>query len=358
MHKIFTENKIDAFLVSGFYNILYLTNFKTLAPQEREAWVLIAENKTYLFSDGRYLDKLKVKSEKLKVEYRLITPEKGLAHHLQEIIRQERIRRLGFEAEDLKFNEYGSLSKKLNGIKLVPLNKKISQLREIKKRDEIQKIKKACEISTRCLKEIIKTVKIGQTEKEIAFRIEYWIKGKGYEAAFDQIVAVDQNTATPHYDTKSGDAKIKKNSILLIDFGSKFQDYCSDMTRIFFVGRPTNELENIYNKLLDVQKKTTKQISQVLQLKAMDRFCRRELQKNGLPNFPHSTGHGLGLEVHEFPSISSKSKDKVVENQVFTIEPGAYYPGKFGMRIEDTILVGKDNQPIILTKFPKEAIII
>lgn len=360
MQKVLSEKKVNAFLISNFYNILYLTNFKTLAPEEREAWVLLTKKHVYLFTDGRYLIRSKIKEQREKIEYRLISPEKSLIQHLQEIIKGERIRRLGFEAEDLKFSEYFALSKKLNAVKLVPLNKAVLELREIKNNGEIKKIKKACDLSTRCLKEIIKTIKVGQTEKEIAFRIKYWFKEKGYESAFYPIVATSENAAIPHYDTRSGNAKIKNGSMLLIDFGAKFQDYCSDMTRVFFVGKPKDELTNVYNKLLQAQETTIRFISRnnPLQAKEIDKFCRKTLKRNSLPNFPHSTGHGVGLQVHESPSISQRSKDSRKENQVFTIEPGVYYPGKFGMRIEDTVLIDKHKQPTVLTKFPKRLQII
>lgn len=359
MQKLLEEKKVDAFLVSNFYNILYISDFKTLDPQEREAWVLITKKNTYLFTDGRYDSNIKYQRSKIKI----LTPQAGLVKYLNRIIALEKIRRLGFEAEDLKFSEYNSLSKKLGAVKLTPLAKAVSGLREIKNNDEIKKIEKACDISSQCLKDVIKTIKVPTTEKKIAFKIELWLKKKGYGLAFYPIVAVDENAAVPHYDTRSGNAKIKKGSFLLIDFGAKFEDYCSDMTRVFFIGKPRDELINVYNKLLDVQEKTTKEIPRfreddVLQAKEIDTFCRKELLKNNLPNFPHSTGHGVGLQVHEGPSISAKSDNKICENQIFTIEPGVYYPGKFGMRIEDTILVGQHKQPIILTKFPKSLQII
>ena len=349
LQKTLSKKNLGGVLTSNFYNILYLTGFKTLAPEEREAFVLLTKNSVYLFTDARYLTK-----SKNGFLLRLIEPHKRLSQHLEEITKKEKIQRLGFEAEDLKFHEYEAFRKNLKNITLVPTQKIILKTREIKEQEEIKKIRKACEISSRSLQEIVKTINIGQTEKEIAFKLEFWLKEKGYEPAFDPIVAVDGNAAIPHYNVKTGQGKLKKGSVLLIDFGAKYKDYCSDMTRVFFIGRPTDEILNIYKKLLSVQEKTIQEIKKTKELKKIDLFCRKLLTDEQLPNYGHSTGHGVGLEVHENPRISPTSKDERLENQIFTIEPGVYSAGKFGMRIEDTVLVKNGDKPVILTKFTKQ----
>ena len=250
--------------------------------------------------------------------------------------------------------------------------------------------------------EIVKTIRVGQTEKEIAWGIEKWIKEKGYDLAFYPIVAVDRNSAVPHYDVRAdGKAKIKKGSVLLIDFGVKYQNYCSDITRMFFVGRPTDEMTNVYEKLLSAQEKTLEHVGsqqphprslphipplterrrsatlgppvarlsnsvaeklvsspkQNPKCKDIDKYCRDQLGELAR-HFTHSTGHGVGLEIHEGPRLSTHSKDVLRAGQVVTVEPGVYITGRWGMRIEDTVLIGKNGEAIRLTKYPKDLQII
>lgn len=359
--KIIKQNNFDAFLVSNFFNIFYLSNFKTLTENEREAWLLITNKNTYLFSDSRYLDnKASFKTNTFLTK--LISPKRGLLEYLKEIFEKEEIKNCALEGDNLKISEFNFLKKNLPKINFINTEKFLIKIREIKDIEEIKKIKKACEISDQCLSEIIKTIKVGQTEKEIAFKMEFWLKKRGYDLAFYPIIAIDENSATIHYDTREGNnKKIKKNSFILIDFGAKYESYLSDITRIIFVGKPTNEQINVYHKLLNTQTKTITYIHRSgdqNEAKKIDIYCRQLLTDNYLlPNYPHSTGHGIGLEIHEYPKISSVSEDKLLKNQVITIEPGVYFQGKWGMRIEDTILINK-NQVKALTRFDKKPLII
>src|SRR3990167_5417055 len=239
LRNILQEKNLDGFLVSNFYNILYLTGFKTLTNDEREAWGLITKDNIYLFTDSRYFINNKY------LTLKLITPEKGLMKHLKEIVREEKIQRLGFEGDDLKANELQKIKEKLVNVELISLEKLIIKIRGIKDEEEIKKIKMACQIADQCLEEIVKTTKIGTTEKEIAFKIEFWLKEKNHNLSFYPIVAIDKNSAIPHYDTMNGNnEKVKKNSVILIDYGAKFNGYHSDITRMIFVGQPTDEMVN------------------------------------------------------------------------------------------------------------------
>ena len=187
LRKTLKEKNLDGFLVSNFYNILYLSGFKTLVDDEREAWMLITAKNSYLFSDSRYLN-VKSQNSNLKSTsqiLKLITPEKGLVKHLQEIIVEEKIKKLGFEGEDLKYGEFLKFKEQLETIKIVPTDRLIIYQRAIKNEEEINKIKRACQVSDQCLTEIIKTVRAGTSEKEIAFKIEFWLKEKDYNEISD-----------------------------------------------------------------------------------------------------------------------------------------------------------------------------
>ncbi len=209
IQNLLSQNKIDALLISNFYNILYLSDFKSLSPNEREAWVLLTKENQYLFTDARYFNQIK-KDKQSKFNYKKLTYEKNLLNHLREIIDKEKISILGFEADDLRVMELNQLKKNLNSVKWQETEKLIIKLREIKKRKEIEKIKKACQIGDWCLKEIIKLIKPGVSEKEIVFKIEFWLKEKGYELAFSPIVAVDKNSSLPHYNPQEGEGLVKK----------------------------------------------------------------------------------------------------------------------------------------------------
>ncbi len=350
LKKNLSEKNIDALLVSNYYNILYLSGFKTLVDNEREAWLLVTKNAEYLFTDYRYT------SATHNISF--ITPEKRLIKHLQEITEDKKIKTLGFEAEDIKFNEYQSFKKYLENTNLVETRGLIMKQREIKDDMEISKTKAACEISDRCFEEVVKEIRVGKTEKEIAFRIEFWLKEKGYDLAFYPIVAVDENSSIPHYDTRGGNnKKVINGSVILIDFGAKHDDYLSDMTRMVFMGDPGTEIVKQYESLLASQIKTLKHLKVGLDLKATDAFCRKEMKNKGLNDYSHSTGHGVGLEIHEYPKMSFLSEDKVKAGQIITVEPGFYIKDKWGMRVEDTTLV-TDNGAVALTKFSKDLLII
>lgn len=359
LRKILIQKNLDSFLVSNFHNILYLTGFRTLSPDEREAFLVVTKNKIYLLSDGRYITKNpKSKFQIPNIEYRLIEPKNNLIKHLQKIVSENNLQALGFEAENLRFAEYYGLKQNIKELKLIPTERLVIKLREIKEISEIEKIKKACEIGDTCLTETIKTIKIGDSEKEIAFRIEFFLKEKGLNLAFSPIVAIDKSSCVPHYDTYNGtNENLKNQSIILIDMGVNYQNYNSDITRIVFFGKPDKKAMNIYDRLLLAQEQTIQQLKKIYEARQIDRFCRESLAKSALPIYPHSTGHGVGLEVHEYPKISSISNEQIEKNMAFTIEPGVYFPGKFGLRIEDTVWI-KEGGIEVLTKFTKKPLII
>lgn len=364
LRKILKEKNLDGFFISNFYNILYLTGFKTLTDNEREGWGLVTTNNAYLFTDSRYLnDKIQMTNNKSITNnkfliLKLITPEKGLIKHLVEIVEEEKIQKIGFEGDDLKVSELNRIKEFLSNIEFVSLEKTIIKIREVKDEEEITNLRSACKIANECLEEIIKMIKIGTSEKEIAFKIELWLKEKNHDLSFYPIVAIDRNSAVPHYDTRNGnDEKVKKNSIILIDYGAKFRDYHSDTTRMIFTGTPVSEMINTYNSLLNAQEKTIKQLEIDSNPVSVDQFCRKLISDRGIPIYQHSTGHGVGLQIHEYPKISFTSTDVLLPNQVVTIEPGVYLENKWGMRIEDTVLI-KEKQIEVLTNFSKEVLII
>lgn len=358
LRNILKEKNLDGFLVSNFYNLLYLTGFRTLTDNEREAWGLVTNKNVYLFTDSRYLNS---KDQNVKSYItKLITPKNGLIKHLIEIFEKEKIKMLGFEGDDLKVSELMNIKNSVPSVGLFPLEKFVVKIREIKDKEEINNLKTACKIADQCLEEVVKMIKPGVSEKEIAFKIEFWLKENGYDFSFYPIVAVDKNSAVPHYDTRNGNnEKVKKNSIILIDYGAKFNDYHSDTTRMIFTGKPTQEMADTYQALLNAQERAVEQLRFDNNPVSLDQFCRRQLSDvNQQLTYSHSTGHGVGLQIHEYPKISFTSTDVLLPGQVVTIEPGVYHNGKWGMRIEDTVLIKENKEVEVLTKFNKKLLII
>ena len=343
------KTQTDAFLISNFHNILYTTGFETLSPSEREAYVLITKERLYIITDSRY--ERGTVSE--AIEFSFIKEGKTVIDTLVELCNRHSVISLGYEADNLTWNEVQKLQKIAQT--LTPLSRIFSSLRSIKREEELFAIKQACHIGDMVLKDVTPYIHPGQTEKEIAWLIERSIR-EGYKAelAFDPIVAVDEHSAIPHYNPKKGSGTVRETSLLLLDFGVKQHNYCSDITRMIAVGDVSTEIISTYNVLLSAQKKTIEFAKSATRLKEIDFFCRNELKKNNLPNYSHSTGHGVGLEVHESPRVRSLSEDTKKAGQVFTIEPGVYYPGKWGMRIEDTVAILGQGEIEVLTRFPKE----
>ncbi len=346
------NHSVDAFLVSNHFNILYLSHFEGLSPTEREAFIFITKKDSYFITDGRY-----VNEKSIFPFFKRLTIDVGhsVSSFIQSICLEKGIKTVGFEAGDLSWKEADTLSK--IPVTFAPKIEPLKELREQKINAELEALTKACRIGDKAFGEIIPLIAVGKTERELAWRLEEIIRTKyGAEIAFDPMVAVGENAALPHYNTKRGAGIIEKNSLLLIDFGVKWHGYCSDMTRMVAVGEVGSEERHAYEVLKEVQSNARDEIKEFIYLSDIDLFCRSALEKKGFGSYPHSTGHGVGLEIHEGPRISAISKDKKKTHQVFTIEPGIYVPQKWGMRMEDTVTVLPSGAVAELTRFSRELI--
>ena len=252
----------------------------------------------------------------------------------ENIMRSLKEKKVGINGEFLTANTYEKLRKK---VKTADLSGVIRNLRIIKTQDEIDLIRKAIHITGKWYH----NVDFSKAENEIAADIQAVAAKNGAKAAFDSIVAYDSNSALPH-------AKVtnrKGSRVLLIDSGAAYKGYHADVTRTFPV-REDKEFEKIYGIVLDIQERAINMVSPGVKASAIDKFVRSELKRKGF-EFIHSTGHGIGLEIHEAPAISEKSKDILKENMVHTIEPGIYLKGKFGIRIEDDVLVTRNGYEVL-----------
>ena len=224
----------------------------------------------------------------------------------------------------------------------------------IKDEEELQNIKKACEITDKCFEYIKKYIKPGMTEKQIAQEIDLYYKENCDGISFDTIVASGENSSKPH--AIPSDRKIQKEDIILIDMGCKYKGYCSDMTRTIFVGKVPEDIKPIYDLVLKNQKQLLNEIKDGANTRLLTIMVDNDFRLHNY-DLIHSLGHGVGMEIHERPFISGKQDIMLKENMVVTDEPGIYIAGKYGVRIEDTVQITK-NGCISLTESDKNYIII
>ncbi len=330
--------KVNAIIISSPSNIIYLTKFSGFSETERECFLLITKNKNFLITDRRYSEAV----EKITKNFTVIDTGVGmfLKKEAKELFKKLNLKTLGFEENDLKVIEYRSL-KKITKLKPIDL----SQIKIIKNEDEIKNIKLACEIADQAFNEVIKKIKLGITEKEISNLIESFIKEKNADISFKPIVAFGKNSSVPHHQT--GESKLKKNQIILLDFGVKKNNYCSDMSRTIYFGKAPDKFIKIHNTVLLAQKRAISEIRVGVKASKIDNSARNFILDAGFPNIIHSVGHGIGIDVHETPFISPNSKDTIQEGMVFSVEPGIYIPNYGGVRIEDLVLVRADNVELI-----------
>ncbi|MFH0954497.1 MAG: Xaa-Pro peptidase family protein [Candidatus Micrarchaeota archaeon] len=269
---------------------------------------------------------------------------------------QKKIRR---KKAGINFEYYPNLNlkmlRKFKPKKIINIGKALAELRETKTPSELSKIKKACQITEKTLSQIPKIVKIGMTEEKLAFELEILSRKLGAEElAFPTIVAFGKNAATPHHE--SGPTKIQKGNFLLVDFGVKYQNYCSDVSRTFFVGKPTAKQNWAYWVVRQAQQKAFQTI--LPEKKAVEPFtiADRLLFSQFKQHLPHALGHGLGIKEHDYPARMGPNENwKFKAGQVLTLEPGIYLKNRFGIRIEDDVLVTK-TKCHWLTKSPAKLV--
>lgn len=230
-----------------------------------------------------------------------------------------------------QFEKYKEL-----GLKLTDVSSEIVNEMAVKTADEIKYIQKACNIAEKAWKEVIPLIREGITERQLANELEYRFKKYGASGpSFDTIIAFGKNAAVPHHET--GDTKLQKNQCVLMDFGCVYKGYCSDMTRTLFFGEPSEKFLRAYLATLTAHVKSAEEIKSGMTGKESDAIARTHLESLGYGKyFTHSLGHGIGVNIHEFPTLSPKGEAVLKENMVFSNEPGVYLDGKFGIRIEDS----------------------
>jgi Xaa-Pro aminopeptidase len=336
--------KLQSFLITEPNNISYLTGETELSHDWRDS-VLVLTQKTCLL----LISPLRKKRDKLIPKLIRVKNTNDFFTEIRAFLTEQKITTLGFEQENLRVSEFRELKGLLRPICLKPTAQLVEKLRMIKDEREIDNIKKACQIAVSVHKKIKKFLTPGKTEKEVAWRIERLLVESGADGVpkgFRPIVAFGSNTAIPHH--LPTQKRLGKRDLALLDFGCTYKAYTSDFTRVIPIGKPTDLQIKVSKIVKNARKRALDMISKTNNSREIDKAARDLITKSGYEKFfIHGTGHGLGLSIHEAPSINHTEKTEILEGMVFTIEPGIYLPGKFGIRHEDVILKTKEKYKIL-----------
>ncbi|HLQ72832.1 MAG TPA: Xaa-Pro peptidase family protein [Bacillota bacterium] len=261
---------------------------------------------------------------------------------------------IGIEGTALQYKQYIELTKRFSNLAFVDVESLIVDQRLQKSTDEVKKIQYAIDLIEDVLEQGVKKIKPGMTESQLTAELEYLMRTCGADGpSFSTIVLTGENAALPH--GVPGDTKIKHGDLLLIDFGVIKDGYCSDITRTFAVGEPSEKHKELYNIVLAANEAGIAAVKAGEPLKNFDIAARKVIEDAGYGDYYHNrVGHGMGIEVHEAPSVHGANEDKAIPGMVFTIEPGIYLPGEVGIRIEDNIYINEDGTCEVLTSFPKQ----
>jgi len=339
IYKSLAKDNLDGLLLSSQANCSYLCEYPS-----RDSYLLISPAKNVYFTDSRYTTEARKQLKGCAVEQSNGSVFKKIA----EVCRDLRLKCLGFEERYLPYAEYRQIRKELEGsIGLAPTWGLVEELRQIKTAEEIVKIRKACAIAMEAFEFIREYIRPGVKEIEVAAELERFIRYHGAgSAAFDIIVASGPNSAFPHHITSQ--RRIKDNEPVFLDLGVDYQGYKSDLTRVILLGKISTLVGNIYRIVLEAQKKAISGIRPGAPISRIDSLARDHIGKKGYGGyFGHGLGHGLGLEIHEAPHIGGKQIKKLQTGMVFTVEPAIYIPGKFGIRIEDMVLVTRKGSEVL-----------
>ena len=343
------EQQVDGLLLTSRYSRHYGAEFDIA-----EGVAIVGKAGCRYFTDSRYIESAQNNIKGFEVL--MVDREHPYSQLLNEAIADFGITTLGYEEDYLTVGELNIYEKKLNA-KLVPVQEKISAFRAVKEEWELSNMRKAQAITDKAFAEICTRIKSGMTEKELQAELIYCLYKNGADGlSFDPIVVSGPNTSLPH--GVATDRVIQEGDFVTMDFGVLYNGYCSDMTRTVAVGYATEEMEKVYNTVLQAQLAGIAATRAGVNGKDIDAAARKVIADAGYgENFGHGYGHSLGLEIHEAPNPNPSNENPMPAGAVASAEPGIYLPGKFGVRIEDVVIFTADGCENI-TKSPKNLIII
>lgn len=345
LRSILAGRKLDYLLITHMPNVHYLTGFRGSAGM-----ALFGEGDPILFVDPRYTLQAKDQARGVKV----MESKQRLREAVGAWLRKRRARELGFDDANLTCAGWKALQKAAGGrCRLRAAGGLVEDLRMVKDAYELGLIRQAARLTSEVFNEVRGLARPGISEADLAAEIEYRVKRKGAEGvAFESIVASGPRSAIPH--ARASSKLLKKNEFVIFDLGAIISGYAADMTRTVYLGKPDARPRRIYQAVLEAENKGVLAARAGTEAGAVDATVRRALARRRLSEyFTHSTGHGVGLEIHEKPRVARAETRRLKPGFVVTIEPGVYLEGFGGVRVEDTVAIGDDG-PEVLTSSPKE----
>lgn len=344
LQRLLARGNQPAFLISGLPNIRYLTGFTG-----SNGYLLVAPDIVTLITDGRY----GIQAHQQTQGVEILVSTSNLPQLVVDEVRRRRLKRLGFERNRMSFQTYEFLRRKLRGRRLVALDGLVERQRMVKSNAEVERIRRAVELNSRAFDVACGEVRSGWTETRFAAEIEYQMRLLGAsKPAFDTIVAGGARSALPHASPQR--IALERNAPIVVDQGAILDDYVSDMTRLVCVGRLSSQQHLLFQAVREAQQAAMDAVKAGVKAQSVDRKARQVLKKFRLDKaFSHSTGHGVGLEIHEQPRIGPREDVRLASGMVITIEPGAYVEGVGGVRIEDVVLVTSTGCEV-LTRTPRD----
>ena len=344
-----SQTSADAAIISSQINIRYLCGF-----DYTDGFLLILPSKAYLITDFRYIEAAK----KSVREFEVVMPDSDMLSELSLLMTLNGVKTVSIEDRDVSCATFSEWSQKFNGITIASgASEILKQQRMVKTDEELELINLSQQITDKAFEHILGFISTDRTELEVALELEFFMRSQGAESvAFDTIVASGSNSSLPHCVPSN---KKLSHGFLTMDFGAKYKGYCSDMTRTVVIGKATDDMKKVYSTVLRAQNAALEQIHEGIDCREADKISRDIIFEAGFGNcFGHSLGHGVGLYIHESPSMSPRAQTGVslTRGNVVTVEPGIYIEGKNGCRIEDMIAIGHDGKIINFTKSPKELI--
>jgi len=328
---------IDSFLVTSETNVSYLTGFSG-----KDSVALLTPKERYLITDSRYIEEAEEEARGFKV----LLAEKSLYETIGAVLKNDRPKRLGFESMNLEFEAASRLRRFLGRTKPVPVKNLVEGLRSIKDSAEIAAIRDAARLTKKVFTAIAGYVKPGATEKRLSDRIEIEFIKRGGRAGFQPIVAYGKHASKPH--ARPENMVLHDNSFVMIDMGCSFRHYHADLTRMVILGKVKARFKKICAIVAEAQNKAIAAIRPGVKISEVDVAGRAHITAKGFGKyFGHSLGHGIGMEVHEEPTVSRYNNDALKAGMIFTVEPAIYIPGFGGVRIEDMVLVTDDGCEVL-----------